>query len=102
MLNITDLTVSKDLERSEMAEVVGGNSELRSLSALIDFSTSMTNKVADVNQVFGLGLAQGNVGAVTNNQAIMGGNGVTYAPVTQSQTQGNYMDVSDIGNVSVS
>ena len=102
MLNIIDLTVSKDLERSEMAEVVGGNSELQSLSALIDFSTSMTNKVADVNQVFGLGLAQGNVGEVTNNQAIMGGNGIVYAPVTQSQTQGNYMDVSDIGNVSVS
>lgn len=102
MLTIIDLTVSKELERSEMAEVVGGTSELERLTALIDFSTSMTSKVADVDQVFGLSLAQGNVGAVTNNQAIVGGNGISYAPVTQSQVQDNYMDVSGIGNTSVS
>lgn len=102
MLTIIDLTVSKELEHSEMAEVVGGFSELERLSALIDFSTSMTSKVADVDQVFGLSLAQGNVGAVTNNQAIAGGNGIIYAPVTQSQAQGNYMDLSGIGNTSVS
>ncbi len=59
MLKINDLTVSKELARGEMAEVIGGTSGLESLSALIDFSTSTTNKVADVNQIFGLSLAQG-------------------------------------------
>ena len=102
MLKINDLTVSKELARGEMAEVVGGTHELDRLSALIDFSTSTTNKVADVNQIFGLSLAQGNVGAVTNNQAIVGGNGIAYAPVTQEQVQGNYMSVYGVGNTSVS
>ena len=102
MLKINDLTVSKELARGEMAEVVGGTHELDRLSALIDFSTSTTNKVADVNQVFGLSLAQGNVGAVTNNQAIVGGNGIAYAPGTQEQVQGNYMSVYGVGNTSVS
>ena len=49
-----------------------------------------------------LKFAQGNVGAVTNNQAIAGGNGISYAPVHQSQSQSNDLYVSDIGNVSVS
>jgi hypothetical protein len=84
-----------------MAGLVGGVSELARLSALIDFSTSQTNKVADVTQAFGLSLAQGNAGAVTNNQSISGGNGIVYAPVTQEQVQGNYMDVYDLGNISV-
>jgi hypothetical protein len=94
--------VSKELARGEMAEVVGGTSEMERLSALIDFSTSTTNKVASVNQLFGLSLAQGNAGAVTNNQLIKGGNGLTYAPVTQEQVQDNYMSVYGIGNTSVS
>jgi hypothetical protein len=102
MLKINDLTVSKELARGEMAEVVGGNSELERLSALIDFSTSTTNKVADVNQIFGLSLAQGNAGAVINNQTIVGGNGFTDAPVTQDQVQDNYMSVYGVGNTSVS
>ena len=102
MLEINDLTVSKDLERSEMCEVIGGTAELERLSAWIDFSTHSTNKVADVTQVFGLSLAQGNAGAVTNNQGIVGGNGLAYAPVTQEQTQDNYMSLTGIGNVSVS
>ena len=102
MLKITDLTVSKELAKNEMARVVGGTSELERLSALFDFSTSIANKVADVNQGFGLNLAQSNVGTVTNNQAIQGGNGVVYAPVTQSQTQGNFMDLFGLGNTSVS
>jgi hypothetical protein len=102
MLKINDLTVSKELARGEMAEVVGGNSEMERLSALIDFSSSITNKVANVNQIFGLSLAQGNAGAVTNNQAIVGGNGIAYAPVTQEQVQDNYMSVYGVGNTSVS
>ena len=99
MLNITDLTTSKELNATEMAGVRGGRTELESLSALIDFSTSLHSQVADVNQVFGFNLAQGNSGAVTNNQTIIGGNGIVYAPVTQSQAQGNAMALSEIGKV---
>ena len=102
MLKIIDLKVNKELARGEMAGVVGGVSTLERLSALIDFSSSTTNKVADVTQMFGLNLAQSNVGAVTNNQAIAGGNGIVAAPVTQKQVQGNHMDLSGIGNISVS
>jgi uncharacterized protein with beta-barrel porin domain len=71
-------------------------------SAFLDFSTSLTNKVADVKQGFGLNLAQGNAGEVTNNQIIHGGNGVVYAPVTQVMTQGNYLDLYELGNSLVS
>jgi hypothetical protein len=102
MLKITDIEVSKDLGRDEMAGVVGGTSDLERLSALLDFSTSIHNKVADVQQSFGLGLSQGNSGAVTNNQAIQGGNGVVFAPVTQTQTQGNYMELFELGKTLVS
>jgi hypothetical protein len=38
---------------------------------------------------------------VTNNQAIAGGNGISYAPVDQSQNQYNDLYVSGVGNVSV-
>ena len=102
MLKIQDLAVSKELAREEMAGVVGGTTELERLSALIDFSTGLVNKVADVEQAFGLNLAQGNTGAVTNNQNIIGGNGIVFAPVTQSQVQSNAMAVADLGNVAVS
>jgi hypothetical protein len=70
-------------------------------SALLDFSTSMINKVADVNQQYGLSFVQSNSGTVTNNQTIIAGNGLIYAPVTQTQTQANAMSVSDIGNAFV-
>ena len=98
MLKITDLTASKELESKDMAGICGGNSPF----ALIDFSTGITNKVADVTQGFGFAFAQGNEGIVANNQAIQGGNGFSLAPVTQYQDQYNDLDVSDIGNVSVS
>ena len=98
MLKITDLTASKELESREMSRVRGGSSPFLK----IDFSTGLTNKVADVAQSFGLGLAQVNEGAVTNNQAISGGNGFTFAPVDQHQEQYSEMFVYDIGNVSVS
>jgi len=101
MLNITDLDTSRELDGREMAGVRGGVSELERLSALIDFSTSIYNKVADVNQGFGFNLAQGNSGAVTNNQTIVGGNGIVYAPVTQSQIQSNAMALSEIGKALV-
>lgn len=97
MLKIKDLAASKEMDVREMAGVRGGFDPF----AIIDFSTGITNKVADVQQVFGFELAQGNVGAVTNNQAISGGNGITYAPVHQEQVQGNHMSVGGIGNVSV-
>ena len=57
--------------------------------------------MADVTQAFGFEFAQGNAGAVTNNQAIQGGNGITFAPVSQEQVQGNTLDVSGIGNTFV-
>jgi hypothetical protein len=102
MLNITDLAVNKELGRDDMAAVMGGNTELERFSALLDFSTSLLNKVADVNQQYGFSLVQSNSGSVTNNQTIIGGNGIVYAPVTQSQTQTNAMSLSDIGRVFVS
>ena len=102
MLNITDLTASKELDSKTMAGVRGGTSELEQLSALFDFSTSMVNKVADIRQAFGLNIAQANTGALTNNQTIVAGNGVVFAPVTQTQTQANSLSLSDIGNAFVS
>jgi hypothetical protein len=102
MLKITDLKTSRELDRTEMAGVRGGSSETERLSALIDFSTSLYNQVADVNQGFGFNLAQGNSGAVTNNQSIVGGNGIVYAPVTQSQIQSNAMALSEIGKTFLS
>jgi hypothetical protein len=98
MLKITDLTTSKNMETHELAEVRGGMDPF----ALIDFSTKFDNKVAAVNQGFAFQFAQGNAGAVTNNQGIAAGNGISYAPVHQSQSQYNDLYVSDIGNVSVS
>ena len=98
MLKITDLNASKELDSRDMAGVRGGTSPF----ALIDFSTGFTNKVADVTQGFGFAFAQGNEGAVTNNQAIQGGNGLSFAPVSQHQSQYNDMYVYDIGKVSVS
>lgn len=97
MLNIHDLKASQELKSSEMAAVRGGFDPFS-----IFAGTAITNKVADVQQAFQLALAQGNTGAVTNNQAIAGGNGVTYAPVDQTQHQYNDLYLSDIGNVHVS
>ena len=102
MIKVTDLTASKELSGSEMAAVTGGSDELKQLSALVDFSTDIGSKVASVQQGFGLNLGQSNIGAVTNNQAISVGNGVAYAPVTQSMTQANYMDLLGLGNTGVS
>jgi hypothetical protein len=101
MLNITDLTTNKELDSREMASVAGGTSEMERFSALLDFSTSMINKVADINQQYGFSIAQSNSGTVTNNQTIIGGNGVIFAPVTQTQTQANALAISDIGNAFV-
>ena len=101
MLQITDLSTNKEMGRTEMAEVSGGITELERFSALLDFSTSMINKVADVNQQYGFALVQSNSGTVTNNQTIIGGNGIVYAPVTQTQTQANTMAIADIGRILV-
>jgi hypothetical protein len=97
MLKITDLTCSKELASEDMSCVRGGFDPF----AHIDFSTGITSKVADVTQGFSLALAQGNEGAVTNNQAIDGGNGISFVPVTQHQEQANDMRLSGIGNVEV-
>jgi len=99
MLNIKDLAVNKELDSKTMASVKGG---FDPFAILIDGSTSLNNKVADVDQIFSLGLAQNNAAAVTNNQAINGGNGLIYAPVNQNLDQYSDMNVSGIGNVSVS
>lgn len=102
MLKINDLADSREMDRAAMAGVTGGNSELEQLSALLDFSTSVVNKVADVNQQFGFAFVQSNSGTVTNNQTIIGGNGLIYAPVTQTQSQSNAMAVSEIGRTFLS
>jgi hypothetical protein len=102
MLKIIDLRASKELESKEMTGVRGGTSFIPPVFPSVDFSTGITNKVADVGQMFQLGLAQGNTGAVTNNQAIAGGNGTGLAPVWQDQHQYNDLRVSEIGNVHVS
>ena len=96
MLKITDLKTSKNLENSEMAKVRGGFNPFTFLA-----SSSTVNKVADVEQMFQFGLAQGNTGAVTNNQSILGGNGVDFAAVHQTQDQHSDMRISDIGNITV-
>ena len=82
MLKITDLNTSKKLESKEMAGVRGGFDPFAFLA-----STSINSKVADVSQVFDLKLAQGNAGAVENNQGIAGGNGFDFAAVDQYQDQ---------------
>jgi len=102
MLKFNDLSVSKELKSKDMHGITGGTLAQERLSALLDFSTRVDSRVADVDQAFGFGLSQANAGAVTNNQAISGGNGVVYAPVSQHQTQSNYMDLYDIGNSWVS
>ena len=98
MLNITDLTASKELDTKTMTGVRGG---FDPFAILIDGSTSLKSKVADVDQVFAFALTQNNAGQVTNNQAIQGGNGIIYAPVTQHLDQNSDMSVRGIGNVNV-
>ena len=99
MLKITDLTASKELDSKTMAGVRGG---FDPFSILVDGSTSLNNKVADVDSTFAFNFTQNNAAAVTNNQAITGGNGLIYAPVNQHVDQYSDMTVSGIGNVSVS
>ena len=96
MLKITDLIASKELKSSEMSSVRGGFDAFAFLA-----STSISNKVADVDQAYGLVLGQANLGYVTNNQGIVGGNGVIDAPVDQKQDQRSDMFVFDIGNTYV-
>ena len=98
MLKITNLAESKELDSETMTSIRGGFDPF----AILDGSTSLNSKVADVDQMFAFGFAQNNAGAVTNNQAINGGNGITYAPVNQHLDQYSDMNVSGIGNVSVS
>ena len=98
MLKLDDLAISKELNHKEMTRVSGGWNPM----ALFDGSTTLKNKVADIDQMFSFAFNQANAGEVTNNQAIQGGNGIIYAPVDQNLTQGNSMSVYDIGNSSVS
>jgi hypothetical protein len=98
MLKITDLTTSKEMDSKEMTGVRGGFNPF----AIFDSSTRIDSRVADITQGFNFALAQGNEGAVVNNQEILGGNGSSWSPVDQSQYQDNWMDLSNIGNVSVS
>ena len=98
MLNIKDLSASKELDTKTMAAVRGG---FDPFSILIDGSTSLTNRVADADQLFQFALTQNNAGEVTNNQAIQGSNGIVYAPVDQNLSQSNRLDLFDIGNISV-
>ena len=97
MLKLKDLPVTKELETKEMSSVVGGH-----WLPLFDGSTTMKSKVADVDQLFEFAFNQANAGAVTNNQEIIGGNGLSFAPVHQNLSQGNSMSVYDIGNTNVS
>lgn len=95
MLKIKDLSACKELDAARMSAVVGGHRRHPLFD--LDASTSMDNKVADVSQLFALGLSETNAGAVTNNQMISNGNGITYAPVTQRLDQNNWMGVFDLG-----
>ena len=97
MLNVKDLAASKELTSETMRSVVGGTRKgMPSLD--LDFGTSLKSRVADISQLFEMNLGQTNAGQVTNNQSIKGGNGIVYAPVDQSLSQDNYMNVFDIGN----
>ncbi len=98
MLKIKDLSVSKELDAKSMSTVIGGGRKMRSPMFDLDFSTHLDNKVASVNQLFALDLSQANAGAVTNNQAIKGGNGPVTAEVDQYLDQDNTMKVYDLGN----
>lgn len=98
MLHISDLSVNKDLDQSAMASVRGG---WKPSMPMFDATTRMTSKVADIDQVFQLGFAQGNAGDLTNNQSILGGNGTVAAQVDQLADQYNDMSVYDIGNTTV-
>ena len=97
MMKITDLAVNKELNGAAMAEVRGGFDP----RAIINGSTSLTNRVADISQLFDLAVAQQNAGQVTNNQVIQGGNGIVYAPVTQRLDQGNILSLLGLGNTRV-
>lgn len=48
MLNITDLTSSKELKRDDMAGIRGGFDPF----AILDSSTRINSKVADITQGF--------------------------------------------------
>lgn len=98
MLKLNDLAVKKDLDSKAMGHIAGGWDPM---SLFLDRSTSMTNKVADVQQAFGFAFNQANAGAVTNNQEIIGGNGIVYAPVHQDLNQHNDLYVADIGNTAI-
>ena len=98
MLKINDLTESKTLDSKAMRGVIGG---WNPFAIMADGSTTQINKVADIDQVFELNFAQGNIGEVINNQAISGGNGRIIAPVKQTLDQDNTMRVYDIGNTSI-
>ena len=102
MLKISDLIESKEMDSREMTRVRGGLSiEPPRSPFTIDFGTRITSKVANATQAFDFAFAQGNEGAVTNNQQIAGGNGSSWSPVSQSQFQDNFMNVSGVGNISV-
>lgn len=96
MLKLNELQHCEELAPEALSEVRGGFDPFAVLA-----STRIDNRVADVDQLFALQLQQANAGAVTNNQAILGGNGATYAPVNQDQYQHNNMYLSGIGNTSV-
>ncbi|MBN7795002.1 hypothetical protein [Parahaliea mediterranea] len=96
MLKLNELQHCEELDREALSGVRGGFDPFAVLA-----STHIDNRVADVNQLFALQLEQANAGAVTNNQAILGGNGTSYAPVHQDQHQHNNMYLSGIGNTSV-
>ena len=98
MLQIKDLTTSKALNSKTMAGVHGG---FDPFSILLDGSTTLNNKVAAVDQIFDFSFTQNNAAALTNNQALTGGNGQIYAPVDQNINQNSDLTVSGIGNVSV-
>lgn len=99
MLKISDLTGNKEMDSKAMSAIRGGTSELADLSALIDFSSNLTNKVNDVDQVFALDVGQANTGAVSNEQIFIGNNGLIYAPVNQSQRMANFAQATELGRV---
>jgi len=98
MLMIKDLTAAKELDSKAMTRVAGG---FNPFALLVNASTHLDNKVADVDQVYALKLDQMNAGNVVNNQALASRNGTIGADVKQDLRQANDMRIFGLGNTTI-
>lgn len=98
MLKIKDLTAANELNTAAMNKVVGGLNPFASINT----SFRSDNKVVDMDQVFAFNFTQANAGNLTNNQAIIGGNGTVRADADQRLDQDNHLRVANLGNAFIS